>query len=306
MITIRNILCPIDFFPAADAAVSYAAQLAANYDASVHLLHVVTPITPFVHEYAIDAGDILGSAQQAAAEEMKRLVERVSEAGIPVESEVRVGDVYDEITTSIDRLKPELVVMGTHGRRGAERWIMGSTTEKLLRRSPVPVLTVRATDESRKPAPDFRHILVTTDFSSGTSDALAYAFSLARENDSKVTLLHVVHLIAAEISSNYRERVTELYYKDLEELVPPETRKWCDVVTRVESGIPYQIILQMLERDNIDLVVMNIHGKGMLDRALLGSTADRVVRGAACPVLMIPPMKPKRRKPRPGGSRDAA
>jgi nucleotide-binding universal stress UspA family protein len=198
-----------------------------------------------------------------------------------------------------------MVIMGTHGRSGLERWFMGSTTEKLLRRSPVPVLTIRGTGEKRV-VPLFRHILVTTDFSSGTSDALAYAFSLARENKSKVTLLHVVHLVAADVSGSYREGVTELYRKDLDALVPPEARKWCDVGIKVESGIPYRVILRTLESENADLLVMNIHGKGMLDRALLGSTADRVVRGASCPVLMIPPKRKQKRRARPGGNRVAA
>jgi nucleotide-binding universal stress UspA family protein len=306
MITIKKILCPVDFFPASNAAVTHATSLAATYGARLQLLHVVTPITAFAYEYPIDTSEILRSAEQTAAREMKRLVERAWDAGVPASSEVRMGDVYDEIRAAIGTLKPELVVMGTHGRRGAERWLMGSTTEKLLRRSPVPVLAIRGAVENEVAQP-FRHMLVTTDFSSGTGDALAYAFSLARENRSKVTLLHVVHLVAADLSDNYRERATELYYKDLEDLVPPEARTWCDVVTRVESGIPYRVILRLLQTEKVDLLVMNIHGKGMLDRALLGSTADRVVRGASCPVLMVPPMKRKhKRRPRPGGNRVAA
>src|SRR2546425_5174729 len=86
-----------------------------------------------------------------------------------------------------------------------------------------------------------------------------------------------------------------------------EAKTWCDVDTRVETGVPYRIILRTLEDEKIDLLVMNIHGKGMLDRALLGSTAERVVRAAPCPVMLIPPMKRKlKRKARPGGIRAAA
>jgi nucleotide-binding universal stress UspA family protein len=76
--------------------------------------------------------------------------------------------------------------------------------------------------------------------------------------------------------------------------VPEEATDWCDVDTRIETGVPYQIILKVLEDEKIDLVVMNIHGKGLLDRALLGSTAERVVRAAQCPVMLIPPMKTKK------------
>jgi nucleotide-binding universal stress UspA family protein len=90
--------------------------------------------------------------------------------------------------------------------------------------------------------------------------------------------------------------------KQLDDLIPAEAKTWCDIDTRVETGVPYRIILRMLEDEKIDLLVMNIHGKGMLDRALLGSTAERVVRASSCPVMMIPPLKRKlKRKARPGG-----
>src|SRR6059036_4105027 len=81
--------------------------------------------------------------------------------------------------------------------------------------------------------------------------------------------------------------------KQLADLVPAEAKDWCDIKTRVETGAPYRIILRILEDEKIDLLVMNIHGKGMLDRALLGSTAERVVRAAPCPVMLIPPVKRK-------------
>jgi nucleotide-binding universal stress UspA family protein len=306
MITITKILCPVDFFPASDAAVNYAAGLAENYDASVHLLHVITPVAAGAYEYAIDTTEIIRSMEESSMQEMNRLVAKMKMAGIKAEPELRVGDVYDEIKRTIEIEKPDLIVMGTHGRRGMERWFMGSTTEKLLRHSPVPLVTISAATERAFNAPRFRRILVTTDFSEGTPDALAYAFSVAQENESRVTLLHVLHDVSADLSGKYRDSLINGVRKQLEELVPPEARNWCDIVTCVETGTPYRIILRELEDEKIDLLVMNIHGKGMLDRALLGSTAERVVRAAPCPVMMIPPMKRKlRRRARPGGNRVA-
>jgi nucleotide-binding universal stress UspA family protein len=307
MISINRILCPVDFFPASDAAVSYAAGLASNYDATVHLLHVITPIVSTAYEYAIDTIEIMKSMEQSSAEEMKNLAARVKAAGAISDVETRLGDVYDEIKNAIDVSKPDLIVMGTHGRRGVERWFMGSTTEKLMRHSPVPLLTISGAGEKAASNPRFRRILVTTDFSDGTPDALAYAFSVAQENESQIELLHVVHDVAADVSGKYRDSLIQGVHKQLENLVPPEVKTWCDVVTRVETGVPYRIVLKTLEEEKIDLLVMNIHGKGMLDRALLGSTAERVVRASTCPVMLIPPMKRKlKRRARPGGNRFAA
>jgi nucleotide-binding universal stress UspA family protein len=144
--------------------------------------------------------------------------------------------------------------------------------------------------------------MVTTDFSEGTFDALAFAFSVAQENESKMTVLHVVNDVALDVSGKYRDSLIGGVRKQLEDMVPTEARNWCDIVTRVETGVPYRIIKRVLEDEKIDLLVMNIHGKGMLDRALLGSTAERVVRTAGCPVMLIPPLKLKlKRRARPTG-----
>jgi nucleotide-binding universal stress UspA family protein len=307
MINIKKILCPVDFFPASDAAASYAAGLAANYDATVHYLHVMTPMPAGTYEYMIDTTDIVKSLEESSMREMKEILARARAAGTDAETELRVGDVYDEIKRTIEIERLDLIVMGTHGRRGVERWFMGSTTEKLLRHSPVPLVTISASGEKSFNGPRFRRILVTTDFSEGTADALAYAFSVAQENESEVTLLHVVHDISADLSGKYRDSLLDGVRKQLDEMVPAEARNWCNIVTRVETGVPYRIILRTVEEERPDLLVMNIHGKGMLDRALLGSTAERVVRAASCPVMMIPPLKRKlRRKARPGGNRVAA
>jgi nucleotide-binding universal stress UspA family protein len=300
MITIKKILCPVDFFPASGAAVQYGASLAANYDATLHLLHVVTPIPPNAHEYLLDTSGIIQSMEDSSVEEMKKLVAKLKATGVSVETEVCVGDVYDEIKRAIEEERPDLIVMGTHGRRGVERWFMGSTTEKLLRHSPVPLVTISAGGEKFVAPP--RRIMVTTDFSEGTSDAVSYAFSVAQENESKLTLLHVVNDLAVNITGNDRASLINEVRKQLEGMVPAEVRNWCDVETRVETGVPYRIIKRVLEDERIDLLVMNIHGKGMLDRALLGSNAERVVRAAGCPVMLIPPLKKKsKRRARPGG-----
>ncbi len=308
MINIKTILCPVDFFPASDAAVNYAAGLAARYDAAVHLLHVVTPVAAGTYEYAIDTTDIMRSIQKRSMNEINELLARIKRTGIAAESELRVGDVYQEIKAAIDNLSPDLIVMGTHGRRGVERWFLGSTTEKLLRHTPVPLVTISAASEKSWNEPRFRKILVTTDFSDGTPDALSYAFSVAQENESLVVLRHVIQDMSADdLSGKYRDSLTDGVRRQLEDLVPVEATNWCDIVTRVDIGVPYRIILRTIEDGRPDLLVMNIHGKSMLDRALLGSTAERVVRAAPCPVMIIPPIKRKlKRKARPGGSRVAS
>ena len=284
---IRKILCPVDFFPASDAAAQYAAALGENYDATIHLLHVVTPFPSIPH--------VTTSLEECAADALNKLAARIYATGVDTATESRVGDVYDEINRAIEEVKPDLIVMGKHGRRGVERWVVGSTAEKLFRRFPVPLVTITAPGAKFVAPP--RRIMVATDFSEGTSDALAHAFSVARENESTVLLLHVVSDVVARLSGKYLDSLINGMRQQLEDMVPPEVRKWFEIVTRVETGTPCRVIKRVQEDDRSDLLIMNIHRKGTLERAALGSTAERLVRTADCPVLLIPP--PNNRKARP-------
>jgi nucleotide-binding universal stress UspA family protein len=295
MITIERILCPVDFLPESDTAIHYATALAAAHRAKLKLLHVVAPIVSNTYTSLVDVVDT-GSIQEKFERQLEDVTRGVRAEGIEVESEVTFGHIAPEIEREIRTYAPELVVLGTHGRRGLERWFMGSTTERLLRRSPVPLLIIpEAKEEHGNTAARFKRILVTTDFSEGTTDALDYAFALARENDVHVTLLHVVHLPTASSFENGALSFTEIE-DELSEMVSSRIRRGGRVETKVDKGVPHQVILNTIENQGIDLLVMNIHGKGLLERALLGSTAERVVKAASCPVMMIPPMSKSARK----------
>jgi nucleotide-binding universal stress UspA family protein len=146
--------------------------------------------------------------------------------------------------------------------------------------------------------PAIRSILVTTDFSAGTDEALKYAFSLARECKARMTLLHVVDEVMVESSVKSSLPTIDAVRLQLEKLVPSNVRSSCEVKTRVEVGVPYSTVLAIQKSEKADLLIMNVHGKGLIDRALLGSTAERVVRASVCPVLLIPPVvRQGKRKP---------
>jgi nucleotide-binding universal stress UspA family protein len=287
---IKTILCPVDFFPASIWAVNYAARLASSNKASVYLLHVMTPVSDDPYSYSPYSQQLIKSARQRSTDEMQKVEQRVRNAGTVASSRLRVGSVYDEIAREIRRLKPDLVVMGTHGRSGMKRWFLGSITEKLLRHCPVPLLVVSAAP--KKPiAPRFRKILVTTDLSEDTTDALACAQAFAEKNKSQITLLHVVHDIAADVSGDYRGALLSGVQQYLDGLVNAQSRKEYDILTAVDVGQADRMIPRRVRSNKVDLLVMNIQEKSTLDRALYGSTAEQVVRAGGCPVLLVPPMR---------------
>jgi nucleotide-binding universal stress UspA family protein len=115
----------VDFFPASDAAVHCAANLAAKYGATIHLLHVIKPLAASACDYVVDTIEIMKSMQESTMQEMNNLVAKLKQRGVVAESEVRIGDVDDEIQQAIALIKPDLVLMGRYGRTGIERWFAG-------------------------------------------------------------------------------------------------------------------------------------------------------------------------------------
>jgi len=290
MIRFKKILCPVDFFETSSRAFKYAKTLAANYQAAVHVLHVVDPIIPGAYGAPFEAGDLTAHREKEA----KRLIEKFKKgplASVAVTTEVTLGDVDTTILDSVRKQNADLVVMGTHGRRGFERLVMGSTTERLIRRCPVPLITIGSGRRGAATPPDFKRILVTTDFSDGTTDAVAYALSIAQECQAKLTLLHVLNDVASDVIGKYRDSLIHGIQTQLQKLIPDEALNWCDAEVRVEIGLPWKVIPAIVKSSKFDLLIMNVHGKALIDRALIGSTAERALRTATetCPVMLVPP-----------------
>jgi nucleotide-binding universal stress UspA family protein len=244
---------------------------------------------PAAYGAPFNVDELTANIESESKRLLRKLRKQAVKTGVPLTDEVRFGDIDAEILKSVAAQKADLVVMGTHGRRGFEHLVLGSVAERMLRRCPVPLLTIGP----GRPRSGIRRILVTTDFSEGTADAIHYALSIAQERQAKVTLLHVVPDVAAGAGGKFRERFLQGVELELQRLVPEEALDWCDVETRINSGIAFEVIGKVLKSQKFDLLVMNIHGKGMLDRVLVGSTAERVVRTAApvCPILLIPKLK---------------
>ena len=291
MVQFKTILCPVDFFKASSRAFDYALKLAQNYGAKVHLLHVVAPAIAAPYGAPFTVEDLTSDIEREAKRLLQKFKDRGAKARVNVTTEVRLGDVDLGILHSVKDRKADLVVMGTHGRRGFERLLLGSVTERMIRHCPVPLLTLGG-ERKASPSPKIRRILVTTDFSAGSVEAVTYALSIGQQYKAKVTLLHVLHEVAAA-DLKYRDPLVRGIEVQLQKLIPERAVNSIDVETRIEDGVPAEVISNRIKSRAFDLLVMNIHGKSLLDRALIGSTAERTLRESAgiCPVLLIPPLK---------------
>jgi nucleotide-binding universal stress UspA family protein len=296
MVQYKTILCPVDFFKASSRAFDYALKIEANYGARVHALHVVATMMPAAYGAPFSVEDLTTKLEKESRRMLQKLRERAAKSKVDVTTEVRLGDIDLGILHSIRSQKADLVVMGTHGRRGFERLVLGSVTERMIRHCPVPLLTIGTAGKGATATPRIRRILVTTDFSGGTIEAVDHALSIGQRNRAKVTLLHVLHDAAADAAGKYRDALVRGIEVQLQKLIPEKAFDLCEIETRIEDGVPAKVVPDLAKSGAFDLLIMNIHGKALLDRALLGSTAERTLREVAgvCPVLLIPPAKGRR------------
>ena len=292
MLTIHKILCPIDFSPTSLQAAKYAIALAHRYRARLLFVHVVEPFAPWVYEFPLPP--LAAAVTGKSAAELNKLAKQARMARVRAEVLVRRGLVDVAIQSAIRTQGVDFVVMGTHGRRHIEKFFLGSTADQLLRKLQVPLLTMRR--GSLGAAHAIRNILVTTDLSEGTANAIAYALSIAKKYSATVTLLHILNDVQADISGGYREQLIRGIESNIENLIPAEGRNTCTV--RVLTGQPFRRILHLVKSERIDLIVMNIHSKTVADRLTIGSTAEKIIRTAEIPVLAVPSSFSIKRKAR--------
>lgn len=286
-------MCPTDFSPGSRDAIRLAVRVAAASGAELVVAHVWHP--PM---FAFGGGDPFPAEaiHRLVGDRERRLAEATDEAralGAPrVTSRFLTGAPWDQIVEALrgdDTF--DLVVTGSHGRTGVARLLLGSVTEKVIRHAPCSVLAARAHHD----VVPFAHILCPIDFSDAARLALERAAELAAPGGAGIKLLHVI-----ELPTMYSPEVTVAdFIDDIERRSAQLLTSWASdlkakvsvpVTTELRLGNPGVQALAMLDDDpTYDLVVMGSHGRTGLRRALLGSVAEKVVRHAACPVLVARP-----------------
>ena len=292
MLKINRILCPIDFSEFSVKAYEYAQSLAWYYRATMLLEHVTESLPPMYPYYAFPNAYVeIGQELRAHAEQQLRdFAKTHRRGGVLPECSVHDGDVASVILDVADMQAVNLIVMGTHGLRGLDRALLGSVTDKVLRKAHCPVLAVRKPAHdlvTQAGAPDIiplQRILCCTDFSDQSEQALEYAVSLATEYGGELTLLHVLEGMAE--SADIEDEIGKAK-ASLEKCLSLETDKNCKTKTLVRIGSPYQQILELALESQPDLIVMGVRGRNALDLAVFGSTTYRVVQLGPCPVLVV-------------------
>jgi nucleotide-binding universal stress UspA family protein len=288
---VKNILYLTDFSGPSEAALTFATTLGRGYGAKIHALHVLMPAfyvytTPELTVAAIEA------AEQQAQAEMQRVDSRL--AGLEHTTLVERGvEVWPAVQRAIADDDVDLIILGTHGRTGAKKLLLGSVAEEIFRLSPVPVLTVGPEVQSSvHDGRRIRSVLFPTDFTPESLAGAPYAVSLARENRAHLLLLLVMHKPNFANDNDKRlfeksvaERMDRLY-----KIVPPDAKLYFAPDAAVEYGDPAGRIVESAKQCNADVIVIGVRGAvGRLGPAthLERATAHKIVAHAPCPVLTV-------------------
>lgn len=290
MLSIRRILWPTDFSAGAGRAFPYAAALASWHEAELHVLNVRESQSDDAEvdaSFPVSQDTLSGlltddeEPPQHVDLETLSIVQEQRDGGAPADTIVSYTDEHDV----------DLIVAGTHGRRGLQRLLIGSVAEEVLRRAPCPVLTVRD-EEDVAPAWAVRNILVPIDFSDASLEALRHAKELALTYGAQITMLHAVEEVVypsaygIEPANLPGPQVIERVEESLAELARTEIG-YEHVVVQANVGYAPSTVLDYTEMNEVDLVVIATHGRSGLERMLLGSVAERVVRRAPAPVFVV-------------------
>jgi nucleotide-binding universal stress UspA family protein len=294
MVPLNKILVPLDGSRLAERALDPAVILARATGAELHLMRVTAPLIRHVgseryEQLALTLNE--NEAKMYLSDELSRL----SEAGVVLSAHTTVGPIADEIITFSQQHRIDLIIMSSHGRSGPGRWVFGSIAEKVLRQATCATLVIRARAEVEPFSQ--KRILVPLDGSPTAERVLAPALTIAAAVGASVILLRVIgpgHIpTVAEQPEGEAVRLPLLV--ELEEEAHEYLRQVAGkldgyqvpIETQTALGPVADTIIDFAAERGADLVAISSHGRSGVSRWVLGSKAERVLRGASCATLVI-------------------
>jgi len=300
-INFNNILCATDLSDLSGIAISSGVALAREFNAKLYICHVVDLSTTAAYGDIIFAPlELQNKSIGYTHEQLEFIMQKQNIDWTPL---VTAGHPSDEISKFVAMHQIDLVVAATHGRSGLKRVFLGSVTERLMRTLACPLLIVRSSEgldiQKNGAAITFKKILVGCDFSSFSDLAFRYGLSLAQDFESELHLIHVIETpiykdILKTSTSSGNAPETAMYEQlnaKLSQKIPDESANWCQPKTSLLAGRPYEEIIKYARLNSIDLIILGVRGRNLIEVLLTGSTTDRIVRQGPCPVLSVCPIR---------------
>jgi nucleotide-binding universal stress UspA family protein len=286
-LALKNILLATDFSPASEAALPYALAIAGQYGSNLYLAHVICPEFRDL-EPSEKTATIIQQARGVTEQKLEPLLTAVRQKGISCQPLIGEGAIWDVLLDMIQKNDVDLIIVGTHGRRGLSKLLLGSVAEEVFRMAPCPVLTVGPkTGETRLMDVRLGHILYPVEFVPDSSDAAVYAVSLAQEYHAKLTYMKVLEEMVS--SPEEKAQIQEPVRHWMDDHIPAESDLRERTSFELGSGPTAEVIIKFASDRAVDLIVMGVQ---RLDPVMAGhlpkpDTAYEVVRTAPCPVLTV-------------------
>ena len=298
-----TVLVPTDFSQESLKAVRYAVALLRQFGGELHLVHVHDvdysyAVPPIV---AVPPMITAGELEAYCRGELQRLAAEHVTGNLPRTLHCATGRAFHEICKLAEEIDADLVVISTHGRTGLPYLVLGSTTERVVRHSPCPVLVVREVEKDFVAASadsplQVKKIMAPVDFSDCSVQGLRYAISFAKRCGATLDLVHAIHVqpfIPAERFTAYSrepspgviERAAKM---QMHKLVKAVDFEGVPHEARIEIGVPSHKLCEVAKTSGADLIIIPTHGLTGIRHVFLGSTAEHVVRYAPCPVIVVP------------------
>jgi nucleotide-binding universal stress UspA family protein len=288
-VALKNILFLTDFSEPSEVAIPYAVAIAREYQAKACALHVLTPY-PLAYASPESVAATIEGLEEGAQSEMQRLDSVLT--GIDHETMiVRARSVWSGIEQVLTDRAMDLLIVGTHGRTGAMKLLLGSVAEEIFRRSSIPVLTIGpAVRKGVHGGGQFHRVILATDFTPEAQAAAPYAISMAQEHEAKLLLLYVMRNPDPKAEARKAQDSVANVMHELYEIVPRAAELWCRPEATVRFGNPAERILEVANEQDADLIVLGVRDAvGRLSAAthLERTTAHKIVVHARCPVLTV-------------------
>lgn len=281
-----QILFPTDGSEPAEAVLEYALQMASEHEATIHVINVIDTSRdspPGIQE------DVTDALEQDGTEIVNEAVQRATERGNTVVSEVLRGDPHEAIVEYSVQSGIELIVMPTHGRRGLQRFLLGSVTERVINTADVPVLAVNP--DTQPLTYPCQELLVPTDGSPGSELALSEAIALANATGATLHVLHVVE--TGSLGPDARSVVNDEELTTRADEIIADAIETAEAATvdclesEIEVGIPSKEIQKYIDAHDIDLAILGTHGETDFSRYMMGGVSAKIVRTSPVPVLWV-------------------
>lgn len=296
VVKLENIICTTDFSDFANNAIPFAVMLAAEFGTKLYISHVIDiPAAAMYGEALIDPHEIQNRIDKYAHDQISVMV---GDEDLECEPLITIGHPAEEIARLTAEKNVSLVISAAHGRSGLERLILGSVTERMMHTLTCPLLVIPEPKADQGKDIRFKRILVGCDFSHDSDLAVDYGLYMAQSFQAEVHLAHVIEpdvfkdLIkpGGNVERERREFLKNELQEKLAAMIPDDAHNWCHPSTEILAGQPHEELSKFAVINNIDLIVLGVHGRGFVENLLVGSTTDRVIRMGAAPVMAVRPV----------------